>query len=205
MDKDKTDIIDMLAQLKKEIPEEKVYSPVSPPRKVEYLPSSALRNISNSPLDSNISGDKTLHKSSNMASQEAIDWANKTRRRNVKLNAKARLRELRRIVDELTGDEKKKVMEEIAKSKAIIKELADPKAPKNYLKSKALKAIPFIGPAIGVGLAALSGDANAASALPILNEADSLGPERGSEDYEIENPQATPELRRKALESLLRK
>jgi hypothetical protein len=67
------------------------------------------------------------------------------------------------------------------------------------------KSIPLIGPAIGAGIAAMSGEANAASAMPILGEADSLGPEKGSEDYAIENPQASPELRRKALESLLRK
>jgi len=76
---------------------------------------------------------------------------------------------------------------------------------KNYLKSGTFKAIPVVGPAIGAGIAAMSGDANAASALPILGEADSLGPEKGSEDYSIENPQASPELRRKALESLLKK
>jgi hypothetical protein len=41
--------------------------------------------------------------------------------------------------------------------------------------------------------------------MPILGEADSLGPEKGSEDYEIENPQRNPEARKAALESLLRK
>ena len=67
------------------------------------------------------------------------------------------------------------------------------------------KSIPLIGPAIGAGIAAMSGEANAASGLPILGESESLGPEKGSEDYSIENPQANPELRRKALESLLKK
>jgi hypothetical protein len=75
----------------------------------------------------------------------------------------------------------------------------------NLKKPTIYRSIPLVGPAIGAGLAAMSGEANAASALPILGEADSLGPEKGSEDYSIENPQASPELRRKALESLLRK
>lgn len=66
------------------------------------------------------------------------------------------------------------------------------------------RALPFIGPAIGAGLAAMSGEANAASSLPVLGEADNLGPEQGSEDWEIENPQQNPELRRQALEKLRR-
>lgn len=68
-----------------------------------------------------------------------------------------------------------------------------------------VKMVPLIGPAIGAGLATMSGEANAASALPILGEADSLGPEQGSEDWEIENPQKNPAARRAALESLLKK
>jgi uncharacterized FlaG/YvyC family protein len=75
----------------------------------------------------------------------------------------------------------------------------------NLKKPTIYRSIPLIGPAIGAGVAAMSGEANAASAMPILGEADSLGPEKGSEDYAIENPQASPELRRKALESLLKK
>lgn len=74
-----------------------------------------------------------------------------------------------------------------------------------YLGGGKFKSIPLIGPAIGAGIAAMSGEANAASALPILGEADSLGPEQGSEDWEIENPQRNPELRRKALDSILKK
>lgn len=72
-------------------------------------------------------------------------------------------------------------------------------------KPRIYRSIPIIGTAIGAGLAAISGEANAASLLPILGETDSLGPERGSEDYEIENPQANPAARRAALESLLKK
>jgi hypothetical protein len=85
--------------------------------------------------------------------------------------------------------------------KSVFSKIAD-KVKKN---KKIASAIPLIGPAIGAGLAAMSGEANAASAIPILGEADSLGPEQGSEDYAIENPQANQELRRKALESLLKK
>jgi len=71
-------------------------------------------------------------------------------------------------------------------------------------KPRIYRSIPLIGPAIGAGLAAMSGEANAASGLPILGEADSLGPQQGSEDYEIENPQRNPAARRAALEKLSR-
>jgi hypothetical protein len=83
--------------------------------------------------------------------------------------------------------------------KTAIEKISKSKVPNIY------RSIPLIGPAIGAGIAAMSGEANAASAMPILGEADSLGPEKGSEDYAIENPQRNPELRRKALESLLKK
>lgn len=38
----------------------------------------------------------------------------------------------------------------------------------------------------------------------IIEEFESLSPERGSEDYEIENPQRNPAARRAALEKLSR-
>lgn len=76
---------------------------------------------------------------------------------------------------------------------------------KSYLKIGAFKALPIIGPAIGAGIAAMSGDANAASGLPILGEAENLGPQKGSIDDMIENPKSgmTSEQRKKALEMLL--
>lgn len=74
---------------------------------------------------------------------------------------------------------------------------------KSYLKSGTFKALPFVGPALGAAAAMSSGDASAA--IPVLSEAESLGPEKGSEDYEIENPQANPELRRAALQKLMGK
>lgn len=83
--------------------------------------------------------------------------------------------------------------------KTAIEKISKSKVPRIY------RSIPLIGPAIGAGIAAMSGDANAASGLPILGEAESLGPEQGSTDWEIENPQANPELRRKALEALRNK
>lgn len=76
---------------------------------------------------------------------------------------------------------------------------------KSYLKSGTFKALPIIGTGLGAGLALLSGEANAASAIPILGDAADLGPEKGSEDYEIENPQANPAARRAALQKLLGK
>jgi hypothetical protein len=77
---------------------------------------------------------------------------------------------------------------------------------KSYMKNGVFKALPIIGPAIGAGMAAMSGDANAASGLPILGEAESLGPQKGSVDDMIENPKPgmTSEQRKKALEMLLK-
>lgn len=75
---------------------------------------------------------------------------------------------------------------------------------KSYLKKGAFRAIPFIGPALAVNAAVSSKDVNAA--VPILGEAEPLGPEKGSIDYMIENPdpKMTPEQRRKALDRLLK-
>jgi hypothetical protein len=74
---------------------------------------------------------------------------------------------------------------------------------KNYLKTGTFKALPFVGPALGAASALSSGDLSAA--IPILNEAESLGPEKGSAEYTIENPRASAEARRAALESMLKK
>jgi len=62
-----------------------------------------------------------------------------------------------------------------------------------------MRAAGIIGALMGLA----SGDVTAA--IPGLSEAESLGPEQGSEDYEIENPQRNPAARRAALESLLKK
>jgi hypothetical protein len=70
---------------------------------------------------------------------------------------------------------------------------------------KLSKSIPFVGPAIAGGLTMMTtGDAEAAqaSAMPILGEADSLGPEAGSPESDIENPSKSYEQRRKAIEQL---
>jgi hypothetical protein len=98
--------------------------------------------------------------------------------------------ELIRQVRDLPQDDK--VLKEIAKRSDNIP---------TSLFSR-LRSVPLIGPAIGLGAAALSQDASAA--IPILSEADNLGPEVGSEDFEIENPQASPEARRAVLEQLKR-
>lgn len=66
-----------------------------------------------------------------------------------------------------------------------------------------VKAIPLVGPALGAAAALATGEANAASVLPILGEAESLAP--SAEDAIIENPQASPAARRAALEKLLKK
>lgn len=75
----------------------------------------------------------------------------------------------------------------------------------NIMKGKAVKSIPFIGPALVGGATMLTtGDASAAtqSAIPILNEADSLGPEADSLEATIEDPSKSYEQRRKAIEQL---
>jgi hypothetical protein len=75
---------------------------------------------------------------------------------------------------------------------------------KSYLKSGTFKALPIIGTAAAGAAALSSPDASAAAAdLAIPGGLESLGP--SEEDAAIENPQKNSELRRKALESLLRK
>ena len=75
---------------------------------------------------------------------------------------------------------------------------------KNYLKSGTFKAIPIIGTAAAGAAALSSPDASAAAMdMAIPGGLESLGP--SEEDTAIENPQRNPELRRKALESLLKK
>jgi hypothetical protein len=73
----------------------------------------------------------------------------------------------------------------------------------NFSKLK-LSKIPFVGPAIAGGLTlAATGDASAAApaAIPILNEAETLGPTLGPES-DIENPSKSYEQRKKAIEML---
>lgn len=79
---------------------------------------------------------------------------------------------------------------------------------KGLVNNKAFKsALPFIGPAIAGGATMLAtGDASAAlqEATPILGEAGNLGPEQGSLEEQVENPQVSPEQRRKAIETLMK-
>ncbi len=75
---------------------------------------------------------------------------------------------------------------------------------KNYLKSGTFKALPIIGTAAAGAAALSSPDASAAAMdMAVPGGVESLSP--SAEDAAIENPQANPELRRKALESLLKK
>jgi hypothetical protein len=102
-----------------------------------------------------------------------------------------------------------------SESRNLIREVRDLPVDTNILKEikkradappsmfKKLRSVPVVGPAIGLGMAAFTEDSHAA--IPILNEAENLGPEKGSEDWEIENPQASPELRRQALQRLTQK
>jgi len=56
---------------------------------------------------------------------------------------------------------------------------------------KGLKSIPILGSAIGLASAIGSDDASAA--IPILDSAESLGPQKGSLDYRLENGMLTEE------------
>lgn len=65
---------------------------------------------------------------------------------------------------------------------------------------RGLRAIPIIG---GLAAGLMSDDASAA--IPILDMAESTGPLPGSPDAIIEDPSATNEMRRQALEELRRR
>ena len=67
-------------------------------------------------------------------------------------------------------------------------------------KTRIYRSIPILGTAMGVGAALHSGDASAA--IPFLDQADSLGPEKGSLDSIIENPSLSYEARKQALEKI---
>lgn len=127
-----------------------------------------------------------------------FDWSDLAGSGNVGLDSNGEIKGF--DIDErvgIRGDSAKTEAFEKARKEAI-KKIGLSKTPRIY------RSIPLIGPAIGAGLAAMSGEANAASSLPILGEADNLGPEQGSEDWEIENPQRNPAARRAALEKLSR-
>ena len=64
---------------------------------------------------------------------------------------------------------------------------------------KGLKGIPLIG---GLAAAAMSGDVSAA--IPVLGEADPLGPRAGSPSAILEDPDTSMEMKKRALEMLKR-
>lgn len=97
-----------------------------------------------------------------------------------------------------------KQVRDLPEDEKVLKEIAKRSKGLDKPSFRVLRSIPLIGTALGAGLALASGEANAASAMPILGEAGDLGPEQGSEDYEIENPQRNPAARRAALEKLSR-
>lgn len=68
---------------------------------------------------------------------------------------------------------------------------------------RGLKSIPFLGPLIAGGAAlATTGDASAAQQemVPVLNEAEALGPEVGSLEHKLESGQPLTEQERMLLE-----
>lgn len=84
----------------------------------------------------------------------------------------------------------------VGKTADVFKKVADHRAKRDAAKAAkamakgagktALKAIPLVG---GIGAALASGDASAA--LPLGMEATPLGPQKGEEGYEVENPEQT--------------
>jgi hypothetical protein len=75
---------------------------------------------------------------------------------------------------------------------------------KSLAKSGKFKAIPYVGTALAGATALSSPDASAAAAdLAVPGGLGSLGP--SEEDAAIENPQASPELRKAALQKLMGK
>lgn len=79
---------------------------------------------------------------------------------------------------------------------------------KSLVKNKTFKALPFVGPALAGGLTMMAtGDASAAqaAATPILGEADDLGPEAGSLEAQVEDPELNREQRQRAIETLLQR
>jgi hypothetical protein len=70
---------------------------------------------------------------------------------------------------------------------------------------KLAKSVPLVGPALAGGLTMMAtGDASAAgqAATPILNEAESLGPEVNSLEAMVEDPTKSYEQRQKAIQQL---
>lgn len=83
---------------------------------------------------------------------------------------------------------------------------------KSYLKSGTFKALPLVGPAVGVAAALDSGDASAA--VPVLGEADSVGESPEEEKMMLneisarknyDNSPAAADAKRAALTNLLKK
>lgn len=70
---------------------------------------------------------------------------------------------------------------------------------------KLAKSVPLVGPGIaGLATLAATGDASAAApaAIPILSEAESLGPEAGTPESIVEDPTKSYEQRKKAIQEL---
>lgn len=75
----------------------------------------------------------------------------------------------------------------------------------NILKGRAVRAVPFVGPALAAGATMLAtGDVSAATqaATPGLSEAENLGPEAGSPEAIVEDPTKSYEQRQKAIQEL---
>lgn len=72
--------------------------------------------------------------------------------------------------------------------------------PMGKIAKKGVKALPFVGP-LAVALA--SQDASAA--VPILGDADPLGPQAGSLEASIEDPTVSREQRKRALQELMKR
>jgi hypothetical protein len=104
------------------------------------------------------------------------------------------------LKDEMPGDfERRRTTElmEKAKMPEEMQEKLGKAARKGGLLKKLGKRLPLIG---GVATALASGDVEAA--IPLLGEAEELGPRKGSPDAVIEDPDATPEEREEAMRKI---
>jgi len=81
----------------------------------------------------------------------------------------------------------------------FVKSIANKRAMKKLGKA-ALSGLPLVG---GVASALSSGDVSAA--VPIIGDSEALGPREGSLESMVENPDVSPEDRKRAIEALTRR
>lgn len=133
---------------------------------------------------------------------EELDELKRTSPRQYPLAVKSALEESKRLRPQAKAIDKAESMVGPAvkkKSAKLLDKLGKMKVAQKVAKKaaktvgkKGLKSIPVLGPLVGLASALESGDASAA--IPILNEAENLGPQAGSLEYKLESgEQLSPE------------